>query len=114
MSKVKAKKKNKDPLRSHDMRNKKFTYDEVMDITKKIEHLAIGKMSDACFFAHSIALIVLQDEFGFGPKRRAKFIAEFNRYCRDYADGKFTYDDAREIGTDLEAACDRLIEEVMR
>lgn len=111
MSRIKAKKKN--VLRA-EAKNKKFTFTEVKDITRQIEDSAIRKMTDACFFAHSLSLIVLQDEFGFGPKRRAKFIAEFNRYCRDYADGKFNAIDAIEIGSDLEAACERLVEEVMR
>ena len=111
MSRMKVKKKN--TLRA-DAKNKKYTFDEVNVIKRKIEDAAIVKMTDACYFAHSLTLIVLQDQFGFGPKRRAKFIAEFNHYCRDYADGKFPAIDVIDIGNDLEAACDKYIEEMMR
>lgn len=111
MGKIKAKKKN--PQRQ-DLLNKKFTYQEVKAITGQIEESAIRKMTDACFFAHSLSLIVLQDQFGFGPKRRAKYIAAFNEYCRDYADGKFDYKDPIEIGNELESACKKLVEDVMR
>lgn len=111
MSRMKVKKKN--VLRA-EAKNKKYTFDEVMQIRRKIEDVSITKMTDACYFAHSLTLIVLQDSFGFGPKRRAKFIAEFNRYCRDYADGKFPALDVIDIGNDLESACDKYIQEVMR
>lgn len=111
MSRMKVKKKN--TLRA-EAKNKKFTYDEVKDITRQIEESAIRKMTDACFFAHSVALITLQDEFGFGPKRLSRFIGRFNEYCRDYADGKFPAIDVIDIGNDLEAACDKYIEEMMR
>ena len=111
MSRMKAKKKN--TLRA-EAKNKKFTYDEVKDITRQIEESAIRKMTDACFFAHSVALITLQDEFGFGAKRLSRFIGRFNEYCRDYAEEKFPAIDVIDIGNDLEAACARLVEEMMR
>ncbi len=111
MSRIKAKKKN--VLRA-EAKNKKFTFDEVKDITRQIEDSAIRKMTDACFFAHSVALITLQDEFGFGPKRLSRFIGRFNEYCRDYAEEKFPAIDVIDIGNDLEAACARLVEEMMR
>lgn len=96
------------------LKNKTYTYDEVRQATRQIEETAIRRMSDACFFAHSIWLITLQDEFGFGPKRLARAIARFNGYCNDYAAGRFELEDPIEIGNELEAACSKLVDEIMR
>lgn len=111
MSKMKVKKKN--TARS-EAQSKLYTFAEVKAITRRVEESAITKMADACFFTYSVFLIALQDEFGFGAKRLSRIIGRFNGYCRDYADSKFDYKDPIEIGNDLEDACKKLVEDIMR